>query len=79
MTSQEREFNVMDKEELQQLARDLQKQLARIEEENVELQKDCPKVCKSDKYKQALDEIAERENSVCDACKKSLLQTEQAI
>ena len=46
------------------------KQLARAKKENVEFQKDCPKVCKLDKYKQALDEIAERENSVCNACTK---------
>ena len=30
---------------------------AELEKENDEPQKDCPKVCKSDKYKQTLDEI----------------------
>lgn len=41
------------------------KQLARIKEENVELQKDCPKVCKSDSYKQALESIENYINNTC--------------
>lgn len=40
------------------------------EQECEELKKDCPKRCKLDKYKQALDEIEEFANKACESCKK---------